>query len=889
MKRRAPALSAVLVLLGSLLPPGAVHAAAALRDSASADPAVPVASGTRLPFSGDARGDIVVDEARGHVFVSGGPGSTEVVVTDLDGQVLRTIPGLAGAEGMTLSRDGSTLFVALSDAKAVAVVDTETLLFTLAPAGDRCPRRATQVGADVYLTESCDGVDFRVMRVDGTTRAVSPVTLSGTYDALLTEAGQIVSHPAHPNRFYVADNRHWLSSFGSYRGVLAYEVDATDPDTATKAGGNVSFGSYPVGDVVHDLALSEDGAQLLVANERNVNVLSPSDLTSSDYMGARFGEPVAVSAAGGYAAFPASQPVPDENPGWAYVYKRVGPDGYAQFGRSYFFDGPLGVAPGSVELAGDRMFLVGTAQHGSGTRLYSLTGVATPGAQIQALGPGSSGPGDVAHIGGEMTVAGEPLAGRALTVTRTGPDGTVDLPPVTTAADGSFGIDDTPPGLGRYQYTVTFHGESGIAPGRDTEGLSVRKVGTSLSLTGGGAVPVGGTMGVGGRLLTEVERTPLPDEPVLLTDTHDGATTTLSTVTDADGAFSFEVTNVAAGTHVYEVRFDGDDYYAPTTRDFSQRPQYHVALEVTGPSVPYLMADQPVTLIGTLERDGEPFGGRTLRWQRSRTETDTTEASGTVTTAVDGTFRIETVTGAPGRTRWRVLHDADDKHMVAGDAFVIPVYGEQPVMEIATNRSRYEHGTDAEIAVEMISDAAGTIRLYVQPHGEPRRLVDERSVWYDYPAPHAFAVVPMTRNTRVFAEYEPLYNDSRNASHQYAPHAIDTSVPVIPAMQQTLAGSYGKDGSTYLVRKWVDPRLGLTTKPSMTGECVRVLLERRSDGAYRFVRRSTCLTLDEGSQARWTLKGDPPAGARFRMRYEWEGNDALSPRNARWVHVRFTR
>ena len=66
--------------------------------------------------------DIVVDPAHGHVFIS--QGTDIVVVTDLFGQKVGEIPGLSGAQRMTLSDDGSKLFIALNGANAIAEVDT---------------------------------------------------------------------------------------------------------------------------------------------------------------------------------------------------------------------------------------------------------------------------------------------------------------------------------------------------------------------------------------------------------------------------------------------------------------------------------------------------------------------------------------------------------------------------------------------------------------------------------------------------------------------------------------------------------------------------------------------------------------------------------------------
>ncbi|MGC5568525.1 hypothetical protein ACPYPG_37550 [Streptomyces sp. FR-108] len=59
----------------------------------------------------------------GHVYVSA-PGQDAVVATDHDGQVIKTVEGLDGARGMTLSADESRLYVALPEADAIAEIDT---------------------------------------------------------------------------------------------------------------------------------------------------------------------------------------------------------------------------------------------------------------------------------------------------------------------------------------------------------------------------------------------------------------------------------------------------------------------------------------------------------------------------------------------------------------------------------------------------------------------------------------------------------------------------------------------------------------------------------------------------------------------------------------------
>ena len=94
-----------IVALASLLAATTLVAA----PSASAD-------GTKvIPLAGYR--DMVVDDAHGHVFIS--QGTDQLVVTDLNGNLVTTIPQLYGADGLVLSDDGSALYVALSTGDAI--------------------------------------------------------------------------------------------------------------------------------------------------------------------------------------------------------------------------------------------------------------------------------------------------------------------------------------------------------------------------------------------------------------------------------------------------------------------------------------------------------------------------------------------------------------------------------------------------------------------------------------------------------------------------------------------------------------------------------------------------------------------------------------------------
>jgi hypothetical protein len=71
----------------------------------------------------------------------------------------------------------------------------------------------------------------------------------------------------------------------------------------------------------------------------------------------------------------------------------------------------------------------------------------------------------------------------SVSLSRSGPDGTIDLGSTAFAADGSFSFQDTPTLAGDYTYTVSFAGdETHEASSSSTLNLQVTKIPTSLSL-----------------------------------------------------------------------------------------------------------------------------------------------------------------------------------------------------------------------------------------------------------------------------------------------------------------------------------------------------------------------------------------------------------------------
>lgn len=865
MNRIARALLALLTLLAALVPPVIGHVAptaAAAETAIPGDPSVPVASGELLPFSGESPGDILVDETNGHVFVSGGQGTSGIAVAGLDGELVQEIPDLAGAEGLLLSRDGTTLYVALRDGEAVAAVDTSTMEVTTYPTGaDTCPRHLAEVGDDIYFTTSCGDAYFGVMRLDTATRDVASVSLTGEPDDVFEDAGPIVSDPAYPNRFFVADNHNFDHL------VHAYDVDGL---TATRSATQSSFDSQ-----IYSLDLSPDGDALVVGHHNGMTSLNPADLSEHVTFGDSGGG-LAVSVAGDHVA--SSQYVGESR---VFVHDRAG-----SWVRTYFFDSGVYLPHDSVEWSSNRLYAVALDNADDTRRLYTLTDFATPGPLFDVRGPGSSKVHSPVHFDGAVSLGGQPFAARDLAIWRSGPDGLVGLEPVVTGADGSFAVNDTPPRWGSYRYIMLYNGEPAVAPERVTMNHTVRGVDTMLSFVESPEFSPGDAVVLHGALtLRDAQGTPVSGATISLTQTHRGQTTTLpSVVTGPDGKFSVEVADPELGGYLVEASYAGDTTNLPSEDYEYAVVRQEVTVELTAPSS-YLMRSQPAMFRGRLTTDaGEPVGGRRVYWQRYAPWTDAVAEEASVMTEADGSFTFTDDAPSTGPNRWLVWHPGDETHGDADIEISMPVFAEPTDLRIASDRPGYAQDTQATVTAWVSEDAVGNVTLSEEPYGEPRTHLATGQAG---DGADVVGTLWPDRNTKIIAEFHP--GGGSDAGYRFAPRQVSMILPFHPTLQQGLRRFYAMEGRTYLVHRDVDPLLRVQVLPNQRGRCVYVRVERFRDGRYRFVRSTDCIRVEKFSVARWTLTGNPRAGARFRLRYRLPGNAEYARTTANWTYVRFTR
>lgn len=117
--------------------------------------------------------DILVDQAHGRVFLSGG----SVVVADLDGTITGSVAGISDARQLALSADGNTL--AVTNGAGITLVDpvSATVLRTISTGTGTCPDAIAPASGKLFFTNSCGG-SSAIGAVDLVTDVVTPGLLN---------------------------------------------------------------------------------------------------------------------------------------------------------------------------------------------------------------------------------------------------------------------------------------------------------------------------------------------------------------------------------------------------------------------------------------------------------------------------------------------------------------------------------------------------------------------------------------------------------------------------------------------------------------------------------------------------------------------------------------
>lgn len=208
--------------------------------------------------------DVVVDEAHGRVFVSGGA----VVTTDLTGTKTGAVAGVSGARQMTLTPDGTQLVVARTDGISVVDPATATLLRTIPTGAGSCPGAVTPAAGRIFFSYGdCEGGTPGLGAVD---LADDTVTMGIDTGDVVVASAELSNIPVMLRSVPAAPGTVFLAA-GNTVAVLDV-LEGEQPAVTVRA--SKTFTNVP-----KDVALNPAGTEVVAVGEgKGVSAFSTADL-----------------------------------------------------------------------------------------------------------------------------------------------------------------------------------------------------------------------------------------------------------------------------------------------------------------------------------------------------------------------------------------------------------------------------------------------------------------------------------------------------------------------------------------------------------------------------------------------------------------------------------
>ncbi len=494
---------------------------------------------TALPIQGF--GDMVVDPAGHHVFITGNPSkpNSSIVVLNADGSSAGTITDESGAGDMVL--DGTTLYVARCGWGVIDVIDTTTLA--------RVDSIQASVGGACHLGLAGGRLWYGTRDQWNTLTSVTvaaPHTVETYPDLGQMYQPEFLTSPVNPNLLYISPDG------SSPPDVLVLDVSADTPVVVQ----DVGLGSY---DAIDDWVLSPDGGTLYLAAGYPYSLIA---LHTAD-----------LSPAGTYptGAYPVAV---DLSPNGTHL---VGGVDSASSNIQQF---PLGTAvsdataltadfttsftpPGGVRYSedGSRVFSITEDTYGTIDELHVSSLLPESALSITAAAKTVSLGGSV-NVGGHLTLpGGATQSGHTVHVYATAPGGSeTELGTATTSSFGNwyFAVKGPLTG-GTWAIRAGFDGESAYAPSSASTTVAVGDPPPSLTIgAGASTITVGKQVTVSAHLgawhsndMVSIYRSTGGSAPVLAATGAVGV----------DGTFAARFSPGAKTT--YTARWDGDDTYLP--------------------------------------------------------------------------------------------------------------------------------------------------------------------------------------------------------------------------------------------------------------------------------------------------------------------------------------
>ncbi|MGP4100446.1 hypothetical protein [Nonomuraea sp. KM90] len=475
----------------------------------------------------------------GKIFVSG---RDRIVVLDGRGTVTGEITGLSGAVGLAMAADGARLYAALSGSNQIAEIDTGTLAITRRiDLAYPCPMNLALSGSQLLVGYGCERLSGGgVLSLDLTAPAPQAVSVRAgmSSGAPLVAAARNTLVFALPNL---------LPAY-----LYVYDLDGT---SATPRGGIDGLAHGLSGP--YDLAVTPDGSTLVAALD------SPDQIDAWDtttLTRVRSYSPIHSISRRAVAVSPDGTQVVGTGVANVVSYDAATAEITYRSENS-----SLGsVVPGSLTISGADVLTVLRAGTGR-LHLWRMHGALLPRSSMTLTAPAT---GDVLEpvtlTGGLALPGGLDAGAQPVVVTRHAPDGTsATVAEVTTAADGSFTLADTPPVGGAITYQAVWDGSQDARWSSASATTEVARRPATLTLTGLKTGSVGKEMRFRGTLAGDGGLR--PEGAVITVErtwVDSSATRPLPSVTvDESGSFEFVTTVGARGLYRFTVRWPGNGVY----------------------------------------------------------------------------------------------------------------------------------------------------------------------------------------------------------------------------------------------------------------------------------------------------------------------------------------
>ncbi|MGW2185809.1 Ig-like domain-containing protein [Streptomyces sp. NPDC001719] len=543
-------------------------AALTLAAPAQADPGPAADTVTKLPVR--SYGQMVVDEANQHVFITessnSGTAAEKLLVYNFRGELVKTLDDVASATGMTLGADGRSLYVAVYG--GVYEYDTATLTKKIKNyfpwAG--CDRQIALSGDKLWYTQqhssgqSCADGDFELWNVKG---PADNETHERDFKYAINGPMRIATSPKLPGKMVLGTDATRANP-----NPALYLLDVSGEKIKIERQRFFALGSSAAGLDLKDMAFTPDGTRLAVADAKGGHrLLNTSDLSDAapGYQPADGAVPTAVafSGDGAYVARGAATP----GGGAGLLVQNADPATGTQQ-RAFAFDGTdqgdevaqRGLAWGE---GGRTLFAVTTD---AGHRGYWLRVLHDPQPMRDARFAGELAAGTQKPVvGAQLKINGRlerdgaaPAAPVKVTAVREDADGKHTLAPATVAEDGTFTVEDTPSRVGSATYTVSFAGDAAHRPAKDaTLTVEVAKAGTAVTLAAPERSRIGHTLDFTGKLTSNGARIPDGQLVTVVRETPLGTKMLGTAPVAADGTFHVVDTPWTAGSTTYTVTWNG--------------------------------------------------------------------------------------------------------------------------------------------------------------------------------------------------------------------------------------------------------------------------------------------------------------------------------------------